>query len=172
MSENMIGNYRRWLEYEDDAHAKVLASFETVPDDRRGSPGFRRAVTLMAHVVIARRMWLARLGVIPTPTTGVSSFFPEDAEVAKVAADWDEVRRFWSEYLAGLDDEALDRELEYRALDGSRFRSRVGDIFAQLFGHSWYHRGQVAMLIRAAGGEPAITDLIYWSREAVPDAEG
>jgi uncharacterized damage-inducible protein DinB len=44
----------------------------------------------------------------------------------------------------------------------------VEDILAQLFGHSSYHRGQIAMLVRAAGGEPAVTDLIYWCREGVP----
>ena len=46
----------------------------------------------------------------------------------------------------------------------------IEDILAQLFGHSWYHRGQIALLVRAAGGEPAVTDLIYWSREAVAPA--
>ena len=38
----------------------------------------------------------------------------------------------------------------------------------KLFGHSWFHRGQIAMLVRAAGGEPAVTDLIYGCREGVP----
>jgi hypothetical protein len=28
--------------------------------------------------------------------------------------------------------------------------------------------GQIAMLVRAAGGEPAVTDLIYWCRESAP----
>jgi uncharacterized damage-inducible protein DinB len=40
----------------------------------------------------------------------------------------------------------------------------LADILAQLFGHSWYHRGQIAMLVRAAGGEPAVTDRIDWCR--------
>jgi uncharacterized damage-inducible protein DinB len=44
----------------------------------------------------------------------------------------------------------------------------VEDILAQLFGHSWYHRGQIAMLVRTAGDEPAVTDLIYWCRKDVP----
>jgi uncharacterized damage-inducible protein DinB len=51
--------------------------------------------------------------------------------------------------------------------DAGRFRNPVEEILTQLFGHSWYHRGQIAVLVRAAGGTPAITDLIYWCRQPV-----
>ncbi|MFL6198680.1 MAG: DinB family protein [Thermoanaerobaculia bacterium] len=40
-------------------------------------------------------------------------------------------------------------------------------ILTQLFGHSWYHRGQIAQLVRALGAEPAVTDFVFWSREAL-----
>jgi len=43
----------------------------------------------------------------------------------------------------------------------------VEDILAQLFGHSWYHRGQIALLVRSIGAEPAATDFVYWAREAI-----
>jgi len=43
----------------------------------------------------------------------------------------------------------------------------VEDILAQLFGHSWYHRGQIALLVRSIGAEPAATDFVYWTREAI-----
>jgi uncharacterized damage-inducible protein DinB len=43
----------------------------------------------------------------------------------------------------------------------------VEDILTQLFGHSSYHRGQVALLIRDLGGEPAVTDYVFWVREPV-----
>ncbi|QEH32491.1 DinB family protein [Aquisphaera giovannonii] len=171
MAQSVIEGYLRWLEYESDAHAWVLNSMETVPEERRGSPEFRRAVSILAHVVLARRIWLARLGAAPAPPASAGTLFPEDAEVERVAADWHDVRSLWFAYLRGLDDAALDREVEYRSLDGKRFRNRVRDILDQLYGHSWYHRGQIAMLLRAAGGQPAMTDLIYWSREALPDSE-
>jgi uncharacterized damage-inducible protein DinB len=77
------------------------------------------------------------------------------------------MHREWDDYLAGLDDTELARVFEYRALEGDRFRNRVEDILTQLFGHSWYHRGQVAALIRELGGEPAATDYVFWVREPV-----
>ena len=57
------------------------------------------------------------------------------------------------------------RDFEYVSLDGPRFRSRVDDILTQLFGHSWYHRGQIALLVRSIGAEPAVTDFVFWTRE-------
>ena len=162
----MIERYRRWFEYEQDAHDRVLDSFQTVPAERRHAPEFRKAVALLAHIVAARRLWLGRLGVIPAAP---GPLFPEDADPDRVAAEWREVRGLWADYLAALDDAELGRELEYQSLDAGRFRNRVEDILAQLFGHSWYHRGQIAMLVRAAGGQPAVTDLIYWCRAPAPD---
>ena len=35
-----INRYRRWFDYETDAHAKVLASFDTVPSAGRGTAEF------------------------------------------------------------------------------------------------------------------------------------
>ena len=57
---------------------------------------------------------------------------------------------------------------EYQSLDAGRFRNRIEDILAQLYGHSWYHRGQIACWSAPAGGEPAVTDFVYWCREPVP----
>ncbi len=167
MATDVIDRYKRWFEYEQDAHAKVLASFETVPPDRRESSEFRRAVAIFAHIVAARRVWLARLGVIEAAPGGL---FPDQPDVAQVAEMWREVQGLWRGFLAGADDAALARVLEYQSFDAGRFRNCVEDILAQLFGHSSYHRGQIAMLVRAAGGEPAITDLIYWCREPVAGA--
>ncbi len=167
MSAPIADRYRRWFEYERDAHDRVFSSFETVPAERRDSPEFRKAVSVMAHVVAARRVWLTRLGAAPASP---GALFPEGLDPSQVADDWRPVQEAWGHYLGSLTDEELAREVEYQSLDAGRFRSRLEDILAQLFGHSWYHRGQVAMLVRAAGGEPAPTDFIYWSREPIPIA--
>ena len=93
--------------------------------------------------------------------------FPDKAELAEVSSDLRSVQELWSRYLASLTDEELARTIEYKSLDAGRFRNRMEDILTQLFGHSSYHRGQIATLVRAAGGEPAATDYIYWCREPV-----
>jgi len=164
MSQEKVSQYRRWFDYEKDAHAKVIRSLESVPAEGRTAPEYLRAVSILAHIAAARRMWLGRLGVGP-PFTG--QFFPEGLELAQVKAQWNEVERLWTGFLGQLTDERMTQTFEYQSLDSGRFRNRIEDILAQLYGHSWYHRGQIAMLVRAAGGEPAATDLIYWCRESV-----
>ena len=79
MADELVSRFRRWFEYEVDAHAKVVASLGTVPADRRGGPEYRKAVALLAHVVAARRVWLGRFGVLP-PAAG--PLFPDDPELA------------------------------------------------------------------------------------------
>ena len=77
-------------------------------------------------------------------------------------------------FLGGVDDAGIARSLEYASFEGQRDRNTDGDILTQLFGHSWYHRGQIALLIRSIGAEPAITDFVFWTREPIPppDARG
>src|SRR5207244_6020625 len=106
MAREITDRFRRWFEYECDAHAKVLRSFETVPADRRASAEYRKAVMLFGHIVAARRLWLSRMGIIP-PSTG--SIFPEGQSAADAAAEWETVRQQWANHLANLDDTAIAR---------------------------------------------------------------
>jgi uncharacterized damage-inducible protein DinB len=154
--------YRRWYAYERDAHAKMLASLDTVPESVRLSSDFLLAVDLVAHLVMARRLWLFRFGVA---TEGPADLFPRGMTLPRVTALLAEAERAWTAYLADLDDAALARKFTYRSLEGPKYRNVVEDILTQLFGHSSYHRGQIAQLVRRLGGTPAETDFVFWSRE-------
>lgn len=78
-----------------------------------------------------------------------------------------EMQDEWTSYLSTLDEIEIERVFEYGALDGGFFRNTVEDILTQLYGHSLYHRGQIASLIRTIGGEPAATDYVFWTREEI-----
>lgn len=162
MPQSAVEQYRRWFEYERDAHAKMLASLDTVPADRRAGAEYRKAVALIGHLAGARRIWLYRLGGAPAPP---AALFPENSELPAAVADLHDVQDRWAGYYGRLTDAELDRVFEYRSWDGGTFRNRVEDVLTQLFGHSSYHRGQIASLVKAAGGEPAITDFVFWCRE-------
>lgn len=157
-------DFTRWYEYERDAHDKVVRSLESVPPDRRTSPEYRKAVEIFDHLVVARRVWLFRLGELPGEAPQFSGY---RTDVAEVAADLDRIQQLWAAYYARLTDADLARVFEYQSYDSGRFRNTVMDVLTQMFGHSWYHRGQIASLVKAAGGQPAATDFIFWCREAV-----
>ena len=159
--------YRRWFEYEQDSNAKVLASLQAVPDTLRVLPEFQKAVNLMAHLVAARNMWLYRLGHGTQPP----DLFPDATPITDLPKLIAAMESAWRSYFENLTDAELERSFDYQSYDGPRFRNTIEDVLTQLYGHSLYHRGQIAMILRSIGAEPAPTDFIYWTREPLPDTQ-
>ena len=162
-----VKDYRRWFDYEKDSHAKVIDSLQSINEDLQSSSSFQKAVDLMAHVIAARKMWLYRFGFVKEN----AELFPRNVQFHALVGQLTEMEAGWSEYLKKLTDTELERVFEYQSYEGSRFRNTVEDILTQLFGHSWYHRGQIAALVRALGAEPAVTDFVFWSREQIEDKQ-
>lgn len=158
--------YRRWFEYEQDSNAKVVASLQAVAAPLRSMPQFQKAVDLLAHLVAARNIWLYRLGHGNQPL----ELFPTETPISRLPELLAQMESAWQTYFARLTDPELTRRFEYASYEGPRFSNTVEDVLTQLYGHSLYHRGQIAMLLRSIGAEPAATDFIYWAREAIPDA--
>lgn len=161
----LIQQCQRFLDWEVDVTAQVVSSLHGVPSDIHPTEPWQKAVTILGHLAAARQVWLFRLGKFPTKPTVL---FPTDLRLEQIESQFAEVFAAWQTYLAELtDDAALDGQVEYQSFDGSRFRSSIGDIIAQLTTHGAYHRGQLASLVKACGGTPAITDFIFWSRESI-----
>ena len=162
---SFVERFRNWYEYERDCNAKSLKMLQSVPAGARASPPFTRAVGKLAHLVAARHMWLFRLGVV---TDHPESWFPPmtlEQLPAAVAA----IEQRWTAYLACLTDADLSAVFNYTGSDGRRYRWRLLDLLTQVFGHAWYHRGQIAMLVKDLGGEAVDTDYIFWNRPMVID---
>ena len=163
MNDILTDRYRRWFDYEKDSHAKTLDSLNAVPKELRASEQFRKAVNLMGHIIAARRVWLFRFGVLKNNV----ELFPRETNLADLPRHISEMETVWFQYLTELNDREIARVFEYTSYEGSRFRNTIEEILTQLFGHSWYHRGQIALLLRSIGAEPAVTDFVFWAREAV-----
>jgi uncharacterized damage-inducible protein DinB len=159
----MIDRYRRWFEYERDSHAKTLAALKATPESLRDSEEFGRAVYLMGHIIAARRMWLFRFDFL----TEKVELFPRETTFEELEEKLLEMESSWSKYLEQLDDAKLESVFEYESYEGQRFQNTIEEILTQLFGHSWYHRGQIAQLLRTIGAEPAVTDFVFWARRPV-----
>jgi uncharacterized damage-inducible protein DinB len=151
--------FRNWYAYERDCNAKTLAMLESVPAEQRSSPAFQRAIDKMAHLIAARQNWLYRLGAWPeNPKT----FWPTGTTLADLAPRLKAIEEAWTAYLAKLDDTSILREFEFTATNGDRWRWNVLDLLTQVFGHAWYHRGQIATIVKDLGGKAVDTDYIYW----------
>ncbi|MEP6689788.1 MAG: DinB family protein [Gemmatimonadaceae bacterium] len=128
---------------------------------RSASGSDPRALELYAHVIGAEHVWLARLEERAATVAVWPALSLDDA--AALAAE--NVRGFRA-FLSGLDAGALAREVAYRNSAGLPFRTATEDILIHVAMHGTYHRGQVALVVRNAGGEPAPTDFIAYVRGA------
>ena len=136
--------------------------------DERALESLRTAVhpqpqarELLAHVLGAEHVWLARLQGRP-PEVAVWPDLSLDDCLTLAEAN----RQAYERYLDTLDAEALDRTVHYRNSAGAEFDSRVEDILVHVALHGAYHRGQVAKAVREGGDEPSPTDYIAFVRGA------
>lgn len=160
MPLSFLERFRTWYDYERDCNAKCIAMLRSVPEANRTQPAFTRALDKMAHLVAARHMWLFRLGIARDKPAGS---FP-GGTLDEIAARIPHVEQMWVDYLASLTETQLESEFTWQGLDGKWRRWRLVDLLTQVFGHHWYHRGQIAMLVKDAGGEPVNTDFIFWAK--------
>ncbi len=142
------------FQYDEWANARMLAALKGLDDDSR-------PLQLMAHVLVAQKIWLERIN--GRDTTGVDKSPKLTLAEAQILAD--ENREALSEIVAGADDERLDSEIEYKNLSGAEFRTSLRDILTHVALHGAYHRGQAAAALRAAQVTPPNTDFITFVRE-------
>lgn len=141
---------------------------ERVLDGLRAAPGSDpRALELFAHVLGAEHVWLSRLHQRP-PRHAVWPTLSLD-DCAALAAENIADLRSVVEHATPAD---LAREVPYTNSAGRAFRSTVEDIVLHVALHGTYHRGQVALVVRASGGEPAPTDFIAFVRGAPAATRG
>ena len=161
MSITMTDRFRKWYAYEKDAHAKVLTSLETVPMARHSEEVYQQALDLFGHMIEARWFWLYRFGAAPKP----DNLFPEQRDLDVLRRGAEEMYTAWDGYFETLDEADLDREVEYRATEGARYKNKIEDILKQLSDHSRYHCGQIASRVKSCGGTAASSDYVFFVRE-------
>jgi uncharacterized damage-inducible protein DinB len=166
--KSLADRFRRWYEYERDCNAKSLAMLASVPTERRSAAEFQKALDRMAHLVAARRRWLHRLGHLPE----APGLFPQGTKLTELPAQVADTEAAWSTYLDRLDERELARTLEWVVADGRRYRWDVEGVLTQVFGHAWYHRGQIAQLVAGLGGKAVDTDYIFWCNLTPLEATG
>lgn len=158
---NVIEHYREMLRYEIWANARVIESLETIPVSSRHGRDFDRAMSLLAHNALARKVWLWRIH--GTAYENPADWFPVSSLEAQRQA-CEEADRAWRDFIESLDDAALDREVRYAASSGDKFSSTLRDVLVHVFNHSTYHRGQIARLVTECGGQRVPTDFIAINR--------
>lgn len=155
-----LARLRTWYEHERDCNAQMLAMLESVPLDRRVDPSFQRAVDLASHLAACRENWLDRMA---SGGQEQGQWWQNGTKIESLQPRFSSLEQQWTDYLANLDEEALEADFELAGSDGTRYRWNVEGQIVQLVGHAFYHRGQIAMLVDELGGETVDTDFLFWA---------
>jgi uncharacterized damage-inducible protein DinB len=152
----MISHLQRLLAYDCWANKEVLASLRKIEKPPVQSIG------LIAHILSAERLWLERIEAHAQTLPVWPDFTFQQCENETADIFWQ-----YERLLSGKDDDALAEEVTYTNSKGESFTSEVRDILMHVITHSMYHRGQIALAMRAAGFEPAYTDFIHSVRQGL-----
>lgn len=149
------GDFIRLFAYDHWANQACLKAL------RAGEPG-TEVIGRMAHILSAEKLWRERIQKVPQsmPVWPALSFKECDALA-------DEIAEAWSAYFANLAPDGLFEVIDYKNSKGEAWQSRVEDVLMHVILHSAYHRGQIAMEMRASGMEPAYTDFIHAVRQGL-----
>ena len=151
---SMLEHIGSLFSYDDWANREVLGSLQAL-----NAPPVR-SVELLGHILSTERLWLERL-LAEKQTHPVWPLFTlNDCEL-----EIDQLPGLWKSYLASLGEAGLSDTRTYKNTKGDTFTSKKQDILLHVVMHSAYHRGQIAMDMRAAGFTPAYTDFIHTVRQ-------
>ena len=146
MTFDKLPAYLRW------ANRRTLDSMQTAPNLEP------RAWEIATHLLEAEWLWLERL---QGRVCNIS--WPKQVNPAQLRDAVERNAVAYADYLARLANS--NPPITYTNSKGESFTHLAQDILAQVFSHGAYHRGQIAMLVKRGGGQPAMTDYIFFIRE-------
>jgi uncharacterized damage-inducible protein DinB len=155
----LLYEYDRW------ANERVLRSAAALSPEQfaqnlGGSFGSVRDTLL--HIVGGDWIWLAYWKNPPSTPAALSDLrarreviFNPDAfpDFDSLRLKWIEVQREQEEFIQRLSNESLTELLPFRTT-----QIRLAHLMQHVANHSTYHRGQITMMMRLLGAEPAATD--------------
>jgi uncharacterized damage-inducible protein DinB len=152
-------DFSRMLAYDHWANRECLRAM------RAGGAAATGMVKRIAHILSAEKLWLERIRREAQSMPVWPEFDDPNSAINECEAMADEMAHVWRNYLNELPPGGLEEKIEYRNSKGELWSSRVEDVLTHVLMHSAYHRGQIALEMRAAGMEPAYTDFIHAVRQ-------
>ena len=173
----LLESYQRLAEYNTWMNETLYASCARLSDEERTrdlGAFFRSIHGTLNHLLLVDHVWLMRC------THDGERYAPRDADgnVMRVTgldqvlhADFPTLRarrramdHGIEDWVASLDDAALQRDFEYTSSRGPQ-RHPLWWVVTHLFNHQTHHRGQVTTLVKQLGHDPGVTDLIWMMQD-------
>jgi uncharacterized damage-inducible protein DinB len=152
-------DYNAWANRRALEAAEKLSAEQFV---QRIDSSFPSVRDTLAHIFGAEWIWLERFqGRSPAGLPPASEF----AGVESLGQHWLEHEGRLLNFVRGLTQADLDREIEYKTLKFGVYRNPLWQSMLHMVNHGTYHRGQVTTMLRQLGAQPILTDLMHFYRE-------
>jgi len=156
---------RTLYDYNAWANHRALSGAEKLSVEQFTQPmgsSFASVRDTLAHICGAEWIWLERFqGRSPAALPSAGQF----PEINALREHWLEQEQHLLNFVRGLTQSDLDRELEYKTLKFGVYRNPLWQSMLHVINHGTYHRGQVTTLLRQLGAEPLLMDLMHFYRE-------
>ena len=157
-----VGDLERLFGYHYWANKKLLGVVSQLTPEQytqsvAGSYGSIR--NTLVHILSAEWGWLDRCG---GPARGERLNADNYPTLESVVRTWTEVEGYMRDFLSGLKDEDLTRDIEFAIGGGQKQSALLGDLMQHAALHAVHHRGQVALLLRALGHVPGNFDMLFY----------
>ncbi len=147
MKSYLLNTFR----YNDATNRKLVEKISLLPDRSE-------AIKLFSHLINSQYKWMAR--IMKDPLAATMSWWNPLYSLEALQTEWEKSLALWLNYINGLSDEQLEKEVEFAGFDGARWAASPLDIALQLNYHSIHHRAQIQTIIRQQGFEPDFVDYI------------
>ncbi len=152
-----MAHYNLWM------NERLYAVCAEIPDgERKRDRGafFKSIHGTLNHLLLGDKLWLGRFLDRP---------FRVDSLDRELYADFDQLRaerertdRQILDWSGSLDEAALARDFRFTTIvNPGEHVFPFRHVLLHFFNHQTHHRGQVTTLIKQAGHEPGVTDLMW-----------
>lgn len=143
----------------------VHSWLDTVTDEQWEKPivsSFNSIGETVLHIAGAEITWLDRLKNVSAPIWLPQVFKGSKEELLEI---WKKASTDLKVFVENFDDKDLDQPMIFKRLNGEENRMPYYQVFAHVFNHSTYHRGQLVTMLRQAGyTEVRSTDMLMYFR--------
>jgi uncharacterized damage-inducible protein DinB len=149
-------------DYTEWANNLVLDAAATLSEEellRNVGISHRSIQGTLVHMMGAEWIWLERWKGTSPKIFWTEADFPS---LAAIRERWNEVNADRKDFLAGLSDFSLVRELKYVNTRGEELAYPLIRLLQHVVNHATLHRGQVVGLIREFGHVPPATDMLFY----------
>ena len=148
-------HFRDLLDYMRWGDRLMMSAARSVPDEeyyKDQGISFGSIHKLMVHCMAVQWLWLSRWRGEVAMRLESHEQYPTRASVEQ---RWPLVHSAMLDFLGLQSTNSLSRVIEYKNMKGEHLSLPLSDLMLHVIDHATYHRGQVASMIKRAGGQPA-----------------